>query len=202
MSQLISSHGQQTEPFLTIDLRSIRVTPAQFELLCRDNPDLRMELTATGELIVMPPTGSKTGMRNSTLAVRIGEWSSRDSRGVSFDSSAGFTLPNGAIRSPDVSWVSRDRWESLGNEEQEGFAPLCPDFVVELRSPTDRLGDVKDKMAEYLENGARLGLLIDPFERRVYIYRPGKEVEILEEPERISGDPELPGLVLYVRDLW
>lgn len=202
MSPLVTSHQPQIEPFLTVDLKSIRVTPAQFELLCRDNPDLRMELTARGELIIMPPTGSKTGLRNAMLALMIGEWSRKDGSGVSFDSSAGFTLRNGAIRSPDASWVRGDRWESISKEEQEGFAPLCPDFVVELRSPTDRLADIKDKMAEYIENGARLGFLIDPLERRVYAYRAGRDIEILEDPGSISGEPELPGLALDMRELW
>ena len=202
MSQLISPRQPQVEPFLTVDLRSIRVTPAQFEVLCHDNPDLRLELTATGELIVMPPTGSKTGMRNSIVALRVGEWTERNGTGVCFDSSAGFTLPNGAIRSPDASWVRRDRWESISAKDQEGFAPLCPDFVIELRSPTDRLSDIKDKLAEYVENGAQLGWLLDPFERRVYIYRPGHAVKVIDDPETVSGDPEVPGLALYVRELW
>ena len=202
MSQLLTSRLPQIEPFLAVDFSSIRVSPEQFEALCRDNPDLRMELTATGELIVRPPTGSKTGLRNSTLLLRVGEWSEMDGSGLAFDSSAGFTLPNGAIRSPDASWVRRDRWESIKEEEQEGFASLCPDFVVELRSPSDRLEDLRHKMAEYIENGAKLGFLIDPFERRVYIYRPHLEVEILSEPERISGEPKLKGFVLDMKGLW
>ena len=202
MSQLISSHRPQIEPFLTVDLRSITVTPVQFEQLCHDNPDLRMELSARGELIVMPPTGSKTGIRNSLLTSRVGQWAESDGTGVSFDSSAGFTLPDGAIRSPDASWIRRERWESLTREDQEGFAPLCPDLVIELRSPTDRLTDIKEKMAEYIENGARLGFLIDPFERRVHVYRPGKDIEIVDDAERIVGEPELPGFVLSLRDLW
>jgi len=202
MSQLISSSQPQIEPFLAVDLRSIRVTPAQFEVLCHDNPDLRLELTATGELIVMPPTGSKTGRRNSILTRRVAEWTERDATGVSFDSSTGFTLPNGAIRSPDASWVRRDRWELLSQTEQEGFAPVCPDFVIELRSATDRLSDIKGKLVEYIESGAQLGWLLDPFERRVHIYRLGHPVKVFEDPETVSGDPEVPGFVLYVRELW
>jgi Uma2 family endonuclease len=202
MSQLISSHRPQIEPFLTVDLRSITVTPVQFEQLCHDNPDLRLELTARGELIVMPPTGSRTGIRNSILTSRVRQWAEREGTGVSFDSSAGFTLPDGAIRSPDASWVRRERWESLTKEDQEGFAPLCPDLVIELRSPTDRLTDIKEKMAEYIENGARLGFLIDPFERRVHIYRPSKDTEVVDDAEGIVGEPELPGFVLSLRDLW
>ncbi|OLD26101.1 MAG: hypothetical protein AUJ04_06625 [Acidobacteria bacterium 13_1_40CM_3_55_6] len=202
MSQLIQTRPLPIEPFLTVDFSSIRVSPEQFQALCRDNPELRLELTAEGELIVMPPTGSKTGLRNSTLAVRVGEWSERDGSGVAFDSSAGFTLPNKAIRSPDASWVKRERWELLSKEDQESFAPLCPDFVVELRSPGDRLHDLKEKMAEYMNNGAQLGLLIDPFERRVYVYRQHHEVEILDEPESVSGEPELKGFVLDMKEFW
>jgi len=202
MSQLIQTRPLPIEPFLTVDFSSIRVSPEQFQALCRDNPDLRLELTAEGELIVMPPTGSKTGLRNSTLAVRVGEWSERDGSGVAFDSSAGCTLPNKAIRSPDASWVKRERWELLSKEDQESFAPLCPDFVVELRSPGARLHDLKEKMAEYMENGAQLGLLIDPFERRVYVNRQHHEVEILDEPESVSGEPELKGLVLDMKGFW
>ena len=202
MSQLIQTRPLPIEPFLTVDFSSIRVSPEQFQALCRDNRELRLELTAEGELIVMPPTGSKTGLRNSTLTVRVGEWSERDGSGVGFDSSAGFTLPNKAIRSPDASWVKRERWELLSKEDQESFAPLCPDFVVELRSPGDRLHDLNEKMAEYMENGAQLGLLIDPFERRVYVYRPHHEVEILDEPESVSGEPELKGFVLDMKGFW
>ena len=199
MSQLIQTRPLPIEPFLTVDFSSIRVTLAQFEALCRDNPELRLELTAEGELIVMPPTGSKTGMREAALGMRIGEWAERDGTGVAFGSSAGFTLPNGAIRSPDASWVKRERWELLSREEQESFAPLCPDFVVELRSPSDRLHDLKEKMAEYMKNGAQLGLLIDPFERRVYVYRPHRELAVLDEPESVSGEPELKGFVLDMK---
>ena len=202
MSQLVNLSQPHVEPFLSVDFRSIRLTPQQFELLCRDNPDVRMELTSKGELIVMSPTGSKSGMRNSILVRSVANWASRDGTGISFDSSAGFTLPNGAIRSPDVAWVRRERWESLGEEEQEGFAPLCPDFVVELRSPTDRVADIQGKMNEYVENGAQLGVLIDPFDHKAYIYRPGRKVEVLDRPEHISADPELPKLLLELNELW
>jgi Uma2 family endonuclease len=202
MSQLINSHQRQVEPFLAVDLKSIKVTPTQFEVLCRDNPDLRMELTATGELIVMPPTGSKTGVRNTALISIIDQWATKDGTGLSFDSSSGFTLPNGAIRSPDVAWVRLDRWESISKQDQEGFAPLCPDFVIELRSPADRLTEVKEKMEEYIRCGARLGFLIDPFEKRVFVYRPAQPVQELDNPEQIYGDPELAGLVIETSRLW
>jgi Uma2 family endonuclease len=202
MSQLINSLQQQIEPFLTLDLRSIKITPKQFESLCRDNPDLRLELTATGELIVMPPTGSKTGVRNSALISMIDQWATKDGTGLSFDSSSGFTLPNGAIRSPDVAWVRLERWESISKRDQEGFAPLCPDFVIELRSPADRSAEIEEKMEEYILSGARLGFLIDPFEKRVSIHRPGQPVRNLENPEQIYGDPELAGLIIDTNRLW
>jgi Uma2 family endonuclease len=132
----------------------------------------------------------------------FGNWAVTDKTGIAFDSSTEFRLPNGAMRSPDVSWVRRSRWEALTDEEQEEFPPLCPDFVLELRSPSDRLRVVKAKMDEYIEQGAKLGLLLDPFERRVYIYRPNLPVECLEEPESINGDPILPGFTLTLTDIW
>jgi Uma2 family endonuclease len=151
------------------------LTDRLFLRLCRANPDLRLERTATGELIIMPPAGSGSGGRNLKVAQQLANWVDASGQGVAFDSSAGFTLPNGAIRSPDASWVARDRWDALTPDEQEGFAPLCPDFVVELRSPTDRLPDLRDKMREYRAQGARLGWLIDPkrcsFGRRVKTVR-------------------------------
>ncbi len=150
----------------------------------------------------MPPAGSETGRRNNKLAVRVGTWAEADGTGVAFDSSAGFILPNGAIRSPDASWVKKERWEALSKNQQEGFAPLCPDFVVELRSPTDRLVDLHSKMQEYIDNGAHLGWLIDPIDKRAYVYRPGQPVESLDNPATLSGDPVLPGFVLPVHELW
>jgi Uma2 family endonuclease len=185
-----------------LNVQRTRLTPEQFALLCQENCDLRFELTAQQELIIMPPTGSETGRRNSKLAVRVGTWAEVDGTGVAFDSSAGFTLPNGAIRSPDASWVRRERWDALTKEQRIGFAPLCPDFVVELRSPSDRLSDLHDKMQEYIDNGARLGWLIDLIDKRAYIYRPGQPVESLDDPATLNGDPVLPGFILSVRELY
>ena len=150
----------------------------------------------------MPPTGSKTGWRNSNMNSDLVVWAKRDGTGVVFDSSSLFTLPNGAKRSPDASWVKRERWEALTDAQQEGFAPLCPDFVVELRSRTDRLSDLQEKMQEYIDNSARLGWLIDPVGKRVYVYRPGQSIEVLDNPITVSGDPVLPNFVLNVRELW
>ncbi len=150
----------------------------------------------------MTPTGSKTGWRNSKLSQRLANWAETDGTGLSFDSSTGFTLPNGAKRSPDAAWVRFERWEALTREQQEGFAPLAPDFVAELRSPGDYVSVLQEKMAEYVDNGARLGWLIDPEGKRVYVYRPGQSVECIENPEALSGGPVLPGFVFNVREIW
>jgi Uma2 family endonuclease len=159
-----------------LNVQATQLTEEQFTRLCQENPELRIELTAQQELVIMPLTGSETRRRNSTLTQRLANWSETESNGVVFDSSTLFTLPNGAKRSPDVSWVKKERGDVLTREQREGFAPLCPDFVVELRSPTDRLSDLHDKMREYIDNGARLGWLIDPLDKRVYVYRPGQPI--------------------------
>lgn len=185
-----------------LNVQRTRLTLEQFALLCQENPDLRFELTAQQELVIMAPAGSETGWRNNKIAVRLGTWAEADGTGIAFDSSAGFTLPSGAIRSPDAAWVRRATWDALTGDQRKGFAPFCPDFVVELRSPTDRLSDLQDKMQEYLDNGARLGWLIDPIDKRVCIYRPDQQVETLDNPATVSGDPVLPGFVFVVRELW
>jgi len=200
MSQSVMA-TEPTAPF-TLNVRETRLTEEQFMRLCQENRDLRFELTAQGELVIMPPAGSETGWRNSTLTYQVVAWARNDGTGLVFDSSTGFTLPNGAIRSPDASWVKRERWDALTQGQRERFAPLCPDFVVELRSPTDRLAVVQEKMQEYIANGARLGWLIDPLDKRVYVYRPDQSVESLENPATLSGDPVLPGFVLHVHELW
>ena len=187
---------------LKLNVHDTHLTEEQFVLLCQENPDLRIELTAQGELVLMPPTGMETGRCNNRIAYRVTAWSDMDGSGVVFDSSTLFTLGNGAKRSPDVSWVRRERWDALSEAQRRGFGPLCPDFVVELRSPSDRLADLQEKMQEYIANGARLGWLIDPQDKRVYVYRPGQSVEMLDDPPTVSGDPVLPGFVLSVRELW
>ena len=178
------------------------VTPEQFERLCGKYRELRLELTSTGELIVMPPTGSETGRSNADLTYQLIAWTKKDATGVSFGNNAGFTLPNGAIRSPDGSWIRRERYDSLTAQQKKTFAPICPDFVVELRSASDTLTQLNLKMFEYLENGASLGWLIDPFKRQVYIYEPNHEVRLLNNPETVSGDPLLPGFTLDLTELW
>ncbi|MEH2274314.1 MAG: Uma2 family endonuclease [Nostoc sp.] len=179
----------------------IDLTDEQFFQMCQKNRDYRFERTASGELLIMPPTGSDTGNRNFDLVVELGIWNKQTKLGKGFDSSTGFTLPNGAERSPDVSWVKIERWNALTPEQQEKFAPICPDFVVELRSRTDSLKELQDKMQEYIENGAQLGWLIDRKNKRVEIYRPGKDVEILDNPASLSGENVLPGFVLHLQQI-
>ena len=168
------------------------------------NRDLRLERTVNGELIVNPPTGGESSRRNISITAQLWNWAENHPElGVAFESSGGFSLPNGSTRAPDASWVSRDRWEALTPSEKEGFAPLCPDFVVELRSKTDSLATLQAKMREYIDNGARLGWLIDPQNRRVEIYRSkGKTVEILDQPETLSGEAVLPGFSLSLTRIW
>ncbi len=174
----------------------------QFAKLCMLNPELRFEYTSTGDLIIMPPTGGDTGHTNANLTTDFTIWARREGSGLVFDSSTLFVLPNGAKRSPDVSWLRRERWDALSAEEHRSFSPICPDFVLELRSPSDRLGELQDKMQEYLDNGARLGWLLDPIERVVHIYRPGAPTERLADPTEVSGEPVLPGFVLRLAAIW
>jgi Uma2 family endonuclease len=181
----------------------IHVTPEQFTELAINNPDIRLELTHTGELIVNPPTGGESSQRNSSITAQLYSWSeANENLGVVFDSSGGFVLPNGAIRSPDASWVSRERWEALTPQQRRGFVPLCPDFVIELRSATDSLSKLQKKMREYQTNGAKLGWLIDPQNKRVEIYRPQQKIEILEQPIELSGENVLPGFILKLQRIW
>ncbi|MDB9509998.1 Uma2 family endonuclease [Kamptonema animale CS-326] len=182
---------------------ALYVTPEQFEAIALANRDLRLERTAAGELIVNPPTGGESGQRNFSITGQLARWyEEQEDLGEAFDSSTGFRLPNGADRSPDVSWVRRERWEALTPQQRKGFVPLCPDFVVELRSESDSLRSLQTKMQEYIDNGARLGWLIDPKNRRVEIYRSGSEVEVLENPSELSGEDVLPGFVLNLMRVW
>ncbi|MEG4998090.1 Uma2 family endonuclease [Microcoleus sp. B4-D4] len=187
-------------PATSIEL-SINLTDEQFFELCQHNRDYQFERTASGELIIMPPTGSETSKRNIDLSYQLRAWSRQNNLGVAFDSSGGFKLPNGADRSPDASWVKKERWDALTPEQKDSFAPLCPDFVVELRSKTDSLKKLQEKMQEYIDNGARLGWLIDRQNRRVEIYRPGQDVEILQNPATVSGEDVLPGFVLDLAEI-
>ncbi len=168
----------------------------EFAEYCSQYPELRIEMNSEGEMMIMLPVVSEGGKRTFTLTTRFGSWVEKDRTGVGFDSSTGFTLPNGAKRSPDASWIRNERWEALSEEQRNDFAPICPDFVVELRSKSDRLKHLQEKMEEYIENGAKLGWLIDPRERKVHIYRMGAEVQVLDAPSEIPGDPLLKGFVL------
>ncbi len=188
---------------LTLQLPTLaQMSSAEFYEFCRANQDLRIERAATGEVIVMPPAFSDTGNRNFNLATQLGAWTEQDGTGVGFDSSAGFTLPNGATRSPDAAWIRLERWQALTAEQQASFAPLCPDFVVELRSASDSLTGLEAKMQEYIANGAQLGWLIDRKHRVIHVYRPNRDPELLHQPETVSGDPELPGFVLRLARVW
>ncbi|WP_373537648.1 Uma2 family endonuclease [Microcoleus sp.] len=188
---------------ITLNLNSIiKLTSEQFYQLCESNPDLKLERSANGELIAMPPTGGETGKRNSKLNLQVGIWNEQTELGEVFDSSTGFTLPNKADRSPDASWVEKSRWQALTPEQREKFIPLCPDFVIELVSPSDSLKKTQEKMQEYIENGCRLGWLINRKKREVEIYRLGRSVEILQSPQTLSGEDVLPGFVLNLQKIW
>ncbi len=179
---------------------AIELTDEQFFQLCQNNRDLRLERTAEGELIIMPPTGWKSGNQNSKLTARLELWADADGTGMTFDSSTGFKLPNGANRSPDAAWVEQERLAAL-NPDPTRFLPMAPDFVAELRSATDNLNTLPQKMQEYIENGVRLGWLIDPQNQRVEIYRQGREVEVLSAPTSLSGEDILPGFVLDLNQI-
>ncbi|MGK7944547.1 MAG: Uma2 family endonuclease [Microcystaceae cyanobacterium] len=181
---------------------NIDLTNEQFFQLCQNNRDLRFERTATGTVIIMPPTGSETSARNAELTYQLRAWSRQNKLGKLFDSSGGFILPNGAERSPDASWITIERWNGLTPSEREKFAPLCPDFVVELMSPSDSLTKTRVKMEEYISNGARLGWLINRQQQQVEIYRQDQTVEILNNPSAVSGEDILPNFNLDLSEIW
>ncbi len=185
-----------------MDVQPIELTDEQFFKLCQANRDLRFERSADGELIIMAPVTGMSGYRNGRLTQQLFNWVDTNELGVGFDSSTGFKLPNAADRSPDASWVQLERWNALTEEQKDSFIPLAPDFVVELRSKTDALKTLQNKMQEYIDHGVQLGWLIDPKNRRVEIYRSGRDVEILESPISLSGEEVLPGFVLNLAPLW
>jgi Uma2 family endonuclease len=197
----------RTEPAsITVDISSLMTLPQmseeQFYEFCHHNSDLNIERNAQGEVIVMPPAFSDTGNRNFKVAMQLGIWAERDGTGEGFDSSAGFTLPNGAMRSPDASWIRLDRWNALTEAQKASFAPICPDFVVELRSSSDTLKSLQTKMQEYIDNGMSLGLLIDRKSLTVYCYRADGSVVVLNNPDGVSCEPELPGFILQMAKIW
>lgn len=178
-----------------------RVTPEQYEQLIYEGHELRLELTSDGQLLVVPHAGGESGRRNADLTCQLVSWAKEDGTGVCCGPSGIFALPNGARRIADASWVKRVKWQCLSKQEREGFAPFCPDFVVELRFINERGSQLREKMVEYLENGASLGWLIDPYERRVYVYEPNRELVIIQNPETVSGEPLLPGFRLNMAEL-
>jgi Uma2 family endonuclease len=181
---------------------AIALTDDQFFEFCQQNHHQRFERTAQRELIIMSPAGAETGGFNFELILQLGIWTKQDGTGKGFDSSAGFTLPNGAVRSPDAAWIKQERWDAVPLAARKKFAPICPDFVIELRSETDSLSLLQDKMQEYIANGALLGWLIDRKQRKVYIYRPNLPVQELASPDSLSGEPLLPGFVLDLTSFW
>lgn len=190
------------EPLMLHLAPVLRLSDDQLFELCQRNRDLRIEREASGDLILMTPAGFETSDTNSEINMQLRQWALRDGSGRAVESSAGFVLPNGAMRSPDAAWVDNRRLAALDPDQRKKFLPLCPDFLIELRSPSDPLRSLQSKMEEYLGNGARLGWLIDPVEEEVYIYRPGAEVEVLEKPGTVSGEPELPGWELEMERIW
>ncbi len=175
---------------------ALKFTDEEFEQLVAVNQDLRLELSSSGELVIMSPTGGETGNRNFEIYIDLGIWNRQNNFGKAFDSSTGFKLPNGATRSPDASWIKQERWDALTPKQRKKYLPLCPDFAVELVSESDDLADTQAKMREYIQNGLRLGWLINPQDKQVEIYRPNQEVEVLNSPTSLSGEDVLPGFIL------
>lgn len=192
---------EELEPPMTIEWAR-GMTEDEYFQFCTDNPDLRIERTVEGDIVIMPPVGGEGSYQNSVLATQLGSWARKDGRGRAFDSSVEYFLPGGAAYSPDASWVPRPRLDRLSKDEKRRFLRLCPDFVVELKSPSDRLSKLKSKMREWIANGAQLGWLIDPDQRTVYIYRPGVEPEQLVNPARVAGEGPVDGFVLELADIW
>ena len=202
MSQVLTE-PQVNPGHVTLRIRpAIEMTDDEFFALCQLNRDLRFERTSQGDIIIMPPTGAATGNRNAEITAQLRNWAKQDGTGAVFDSSTGFKLPNGADRSPDAAWILRSRLATLTVEQKNKFAPICPDFVIELLSPTDILAATQEKMTEYIENGAQLGWLIDPEMRQTHVYRPRQSVVILENVAEIAADPELSGFILDLREIW
>ncbi len=193
----------QSDNYLVLQMSPVwEMSADNFFDFCQLNSHLRIERNATGKLIIMSPAGSETGNRNAKLMQQLANWTDRDGSGIEFDSSAGFILPNGAIRSPDASWIKLTRWNSLSAEQKTKFAPVCPDFVVELKSPKDSLQLLKDKMQEYIDNGGSLGWLIDRTTRQAYIYTPDSDIQCLDNPQTLNADPLLSGFVLDLAKIW
>ena len=181
---------------------TVEMTNEQFFDFCHLNRDYRFEKTAQGQLIIMSPTGSETGNRNFNLTVQLGIWAEKDKTGIGYDSSTGFHLPNGANLSPDAAWMRLEKWQKIDEIERKKFATVCPDFVVEIRSPSDNLERLQNKLQEYLENGAQLGWLIDRKQRKVYIYRSNQPVECLDNPNVVQGEGLVSSFQLNMSKIW
>lgn len=199
---MFDSHYTTEMPPLVLKPGPLKIKDDEFFAFCQANRDVRIERTAKGDLVIMAPTGGESGSRSSEINYALRQWAKQGNRGVAFDASTGFILPNGAMRSPDASWVLRSRLAELTEGQKQKFLPLCPEFVVELRSPSDRLRDLQDKMEEYVANGAQLGWLIDPTQREVHVYQPDVAPLLLSQPSRVTGDPVLPGFVLDMAEIW
>ena len=189
---------------ITLNLSSLvdKISERDLEILSRDNPDARLETNSQGQLIFMSPTGGETGNRNLKIAFQIELWNSKNKSGKVFDSSTGFRLSNDAVRSPDVSWIPDFKWNTLSVEQRRKFLPIDPDFVIELMSPTDELKEVQNKMEEYIDCGVRLGWLINPDDRQVEIYRQNEEKEVLDNPQTLSGENMMPGLIVDLSEIF
>lgn len=199
----IPQHIESKSPVrFALNAESAGLTPEKFFRLCADNPELRLELTARKEIVIMPPAGGESSWDTGEIFGQLRDWTKRDGTGRALESSAGYILPNGAIRAPDASWLTKKKWDAISPNQRKKFLPVCPDFVVEVRSPSDTLSEQQAKMAEYIENGARLGFLIDPLKDKVHVYRPKKEPECLKKPKSVSADPELPGFTLDLTEVW
>jgi Uma2 family endonuclease len=186
---------------IVLDVSSVGLTDDQYFRLCSGNRDLRIEMTAQKELIIMSPTNMETGRKNALITMFLSLWARQDGTGYCFDSSSEFTLPNGAKRSPDACWILKSRWNRLTKEEKETFTEICPDFVLELRSPSDSPADLVQKMEEYIANGARMGWLVDPIDNRAVIYRPGQPPERIDNPGVLTGEPVLPGFKFEFKEI-
>jgi len=194
---------KQDSVLFTFDVRPLKMTDEAFYEFCRRNKDYRFEMDKRGNLIVMPPTFLETSNKNSEINLQLRIWAKKDKTGIAFESDGMFILPNGAKRAPDAFWILKERYFALSQEErEERFARICPDFVIELRSKSDNLRKLQAKMREYIENGARLGWLIDPAEKKVHVYRADKTNEILENPSKVSGENVLPGFELDLKEIW
>jgi len=199
----MSTAVQEKSILLELDFRPLKMSDKTFFDFCQRNKDYRFELDKRGNLIIMPPTFLETSRKNADINVQLGNWAKKDKTGIAFESDGMFTLPNGAKRAPDAFWILKERYFALSQEErEEQFARICPDFVIELRSKSDSLRKLQNKMKEYIENGARLGWLIDPKERRVYVYRGDKTSEVLDNPKTVSGENVLPDFELDLTEIW